>query len=76
MTENETGKRATGLKQDILDILDALPFYVLLIDENHNIIEANKAVSEQLGVERENIIGQYCPKIIHGLQQSRGTGIV
>jgi PAS domain S-box-containing protein len=51
----------------IVDILDAVPFYVLLVDADHNIIEANKAVYRHLGVKREDILGQYCPKVIHGL---------
>jgi PAS domain S-box-containing protein len=56
-----------GARLDILDILDALPFYVLLVDEEHFIIEANSAVKTQLGVEPKDIIGKYCPKVIHDL---------
>jgi PAS domain S-box-containing protein len=50
-----------------LDILDVLPFYVLLIDSDHYIIHANKAVQAELGVDPKQIIGGYCPKVIHGL---------
>jgi PAS domain S-box-containing protein len=53
----------------ILDVLDAMPFYVLLIDEDHNILEANKAVHTHLGIRREDILGMYCPKAIHGQDQ-------
>ncbi len=56
-------------KLGILDILDVLPFYVLLVDENHYILEANNAVYTHLGVKRGDILGKYCPKVIHGLQQ-------
>jgi PAS domain S-box-containing protein len=49
-----------------LDLLDALPFYVLLVDEHHNIIMANRAVAAQLGVKPAEIIGRYCPEVIHG----------
>jgi PAS domain S-box-containing protein len=52
---------------DIPDILDALPFYVLLINEHHYILQANSAVKAQLGLEPKDIIGKYCPKVIHGL---------
>ena len=48
------------------DLLDALPFYVLLVDESHNIIMANRAVAEHLGVNPAEIIGRYCPEVIHG----------
>jgi len=51
------------------DILDAIPFYVLLVDSDHYIIEANKAVKTHLGIEREEIIGKYCPLVIHGIQE-------
>ncbi|MDH4299103.1 MAG: ATP-binding protein [Dehalococcoidia bacterium] len=54
---------------DISDILDALPFYVMLIDEQHHILKANRAVQAQLGLKPEDIIGKYCPEIVHGLSQ-------
>jgi PAS domain S-box-containing protein len=54
---------------DISDILDALPFYVLLVDEDHHILTANRAVRTHLGVEPEEIKGRYCPKVIHGLDR-------
>lgn len=52
----------------IITILDALPFYVMLIDESHHILLANKAVRDQLQVSPEEILGQYCPQAIHGLK--------
>ena len=33
-----------NIGRDISEILDALPFYVLLIDEHHYILHANRAV--------------------------------
>ncbi len=52
---------------DVADILDALPFYVLLVDEDHNILDANEAVNSHLGVKRKDIIGKYCPQVVHGI---------
>ena len=52
---------------DLPDILDALPFYVLLIDEHHYILQANSAVQALLGVEPKDLVEKYCPKVIHGL---------
>jgi len=49
------------------DILDSLPFYVMLIDERHHILQANRAVTTQLGMNGKDIIGKYCPKVMHGL---------
>ena len=54
---------------DVSDVLDALPFYVLLVDDDHRILKANKAVQAQFGLEPEQIVGQYCPKVIHGLDE-------
>jgi len=48
-------------------IIDALPFYVLLVDEEHRILNANRAVITGLGLDPASIAGQYCPKAVHGL---------
>ena len=53
----------------VSDILEALPFYVMLVDEHHHILQANGAVRAHLGVEPGDIVGGYCPKVIHGLDQ-------
>lgn len=57
----------TSFSADLLDILDALPFYVLLVDSDHYIIHANKTVQAQLGLDPKQIVGSYCPKVIHGI---------
>ena len=57
----------THIDLTIGDILDALPFYVMLVDEGHHILQANKAVQTHIGVSPKNIIGKYCPKVIHGI---------
>ena len=67
MNRGKLSESSPAGRVKIIDILDALPFYVLLVDADHNIIEANKAVYRHLGVKREAILGQYCPKVIHGL---------
>jgi PAS domain S-box-containing protein len=51
------------------ELFDAFPFYVMLIDENHHILMANEAVKKDLGVSPAEIIGEYCPKVIHGLNK-------
>jgi PAS domain S-box-containing protein len=57
----------SGSKKIIQEIIDASPVYVMLVDSDHRIILANKAVSRDLGADPKKIIGQYCPKTIHGL---------
>ncbi len=56
-----------NIESGILEILDALPFYTLLVDETHHILLANKAVRRDLGLDPEQIVGGYCPKVVHGL---------
>jgi PAS domain S-box-containing protein len=51
------------------ELLDALPFYVLLVDEHHHIVMANRAVTEHLGVKPRDIIGCHCPEAIHGTKE-------
>jgi len=53
----------------ILEILDSIPYYVLLIDQHHRILLANKATRDQLGVEPQDITGEFCPRAIHGLKE-------
>jgi len=53
----------------VSDVLDALPFYVLLLDEHHQILQANSAVREHLGLGPEAIVGKYCPQVVHGLDE-------
>jgi len=65
--EDELQGTDASLNLHILDILDSVPFYVLLIDEDHYILQANRAVKAELGMEPKDIIGKYCPKVIHGV---------
>jgi len=53
----------------ISEVMDALPFYTLIVDEDHNILQANAAVQAHLGFSPEDIVGKYCPKVIHGLDE-------
>jgi len=47
-------------------LLDAVPFYVLLVDRHHHILAANRAVQESLKLTSSDLCGQFCPKVIHG----------
>lgn len=58
-------KEDKNIKWDLSKILDALPFYVLLIDRNHKIVFANKAITSLYNIGLEDIIGGFCPKVIH-----------
>lgn len=52
---------------DITNVLDSLPYYVLLVDASHHIYYANKATRAALGRTAEELRGSYCPQVVHGL---------
>lgn len=51
---------------EITALLEALPGYVLLIDDEHRILRTNEAARGIIGTKAEIIIGGYCPKVVHG----------
>ncbi|MCJ7771802.1 MAG: GAF domain-containing protein, partial [Desulfobacterales bacterium] len=53
--------------RSMLEVLNAFPFYILLVDSDHNIQFANKAVETSLGLDPQEILGKYCPLVVHGL---------
>jgi PAS domain S-box-containing protein len=55
------------VSSSILNIANNLPFYVMLVDADHHILLVNNAVEKRLGVNPDQIIGKYCPKVVHGL---------
>ena len=55
------------VSSSILKVVNNLPFYVMLLDASHHILLVNKAIKEHLGMDPDQIIGGYCPKVIHGL---------
>lgn len=57
----------TGIK--LQEVLDAFPSYLMLVDENHRIVMANEKISTNFGKDSNDIIGKYCPKVIHGIDK-------
>jgi PAS domain S-box-containing protein len=50
----------------IVRVLDALPGYVMLVDDQHHVVLANQALYAATGLRPEQLLGQYCPRVIHG----------
>jgi len=48
---------------------DAFPFYIILVDSRHNIVYANKHVYNMLQISLDDIIGKYCPKTVHNINE-------
>lgn len=66
---NGSGASLSFINTSLMQVMDALPYYVMLVDEHHHIVLANKAVREALGVTPEEIIGGYCPQAVHGMTE-------
>ncbi len=52
-------------EQEIQHLLDAMPFYAMLVDNRHNILAANMAVKLDFGLSSETRLDGYCPLAIH-----------
>ena len=52
---------------DCQGLIDSFPFFIMLIDSTHHIVRVNKAVEQTLKMKSGDIVGSYCPKLIHGL---------
>ena len=50
----------------IQQLLDALPFYVILVDSGHNIVAVNRKITRDFKVGPQQLVGAYCPIVIHG----------
>jgi len=48
-------------------VLDAIPFYVLLVDRDHRIQLANKTMLSILNLSPGEEIGLFCPRAVHGI---------
>lgn len=56
-----------GAGQQIQHILDALPFYVILVDSRHNILAANRKLVQDFKLDPQKLVGNQCPIAIHGI---------
>jgi PAS domain S-box-containing protein len=53
-------------KSDWERTFDTVPDFIAILDNNHRIVRANKAMTEQLGVTPQQAIGQSCYSCVHG----------
>ena len=53
----------------IQDIINILPSNVMIVDEDHNILLVNDTMLTAAEKSKEEIIGCYCPKLIHGFDE-------
>ncbi|GAB4245436.1 MAG: hypothetical protein Kow00129_05370 [Thermoleophilia bacterium] len=62
------GSNLFHVTNDLRRTLDALPYYVMLVDEEHRVLFVNRAIAEAWNTEPEDLFGRYCPEAIHGLE--------
>ena len=60
-------RKGHDIEESLQTLLDAFPSYVMLIDSEHYIVQANQAVHRDLRLNPEEIVGRYCPLAVHGL---------
>jgi PAS domain S-box-containing protein/putative nucleotidyltransferase with HDIG domain len=56
-------------ERSIKAVIDSVPFYILLVDEDHCIVLANKAAESAFGRKIAEIQGGYCPAVVHGMNE-------
>jgi PAS domain S-box-containing protein len=56
-------------KKDWERTFDTVPDFIAILDNNHKIVRANKAMVQQLGVTPQQAIGQSCYSCVHGTSQ-------
>jgi len=66
-SKSENGLNSDEKIRAIAEALNSFPFYAMLIDEDHRIVYANEKVRQELGLDPEEIVDAYCPKVIHGM---------
>ena len=54
----------------VASVLQALPGYVLLIDEEHRVLWANKEAQAIFALGSKDYLGVYCPKVVHGSEST------
>lgn len=55
------------VRDAVQPFLDALPFYVILVAEDHTIVATNDVTQESLGMRADELVGAHCPNVVHGV---------
>jgi PAS domain S-box-containing protein len=68
ITERKQGEAALiRAKEEWERTFDAVPDLIALIDANHRIMRVNRAMAERLGSTPQQLVGQICFEVMHGL---------
>jgi len=64
----EMSEQSRFLSAQFEQILDSLPFYVLLVDSSHHLQFANNAFRKTFKMALAEVQGAYCPRLVHGCE--------
>ena len=67
MARRQGAEAALRAKKDWERTFDAVPELITIIDLNHTITRANKAMAERCGVTPKQLVGRKCYEVVHGL---------
>jgi diguanylate cyclase (GGDEF)-like protein/PAS domain S-box-containing protein len=73
--QGEMTEQSRVISAQFEQILDSLPFYVLLVDTDHMIQFANNAFRQTFGVTLAQVQGKYCPAFVHGADHYAGCPV-
>lgn len=59
----------TRARDDWEKTFDAVPDLIVLLDDDHHVVRANKAIAERLGTTPEECIGLSCYHVVHGTNE-------
>lgn len=59
---------APGTTMDVVSLLDALPFFAMILDAHHNVIEANTWFAAE-ALSRPNACPLSCHEVLHGTDE-------
>ena len=54
-------------KQDWERTFDSVPDLIAILDPQHRVVRANRAMAQRLGMTAEQCVGQFCYQCVHGL---------
>src|SRR5664279_2359359 len=63
--QGEMSEQSRFLSTQFEQILDSLPFYVLLVDSSHHVQFANNAFRKTFKMTLGQVQGAYCPRLVH-----------
>jgi len=58
-------RRNTRSRDDWARTFDAVPDLILILDNQHRVVRANKAMAERMGCSPESLIGRSCYQVVH-----------